>query len=79
MPISRSTKFAALVGVVFLIFASLAFGDNTTVDSSSDSGTATVQTAVADNSQSSQTKQTEVVVLTDPELAAVVDEEPDCE
>lgn len=66
-------KFAAkqlLAAFLLLCVTSLAFSDTATEVNTSESATASGETDKA---------QTAVVVLTDPEIAAVEDEEPDCE
>ena len=61
--------FAALL---LLCVASPAFSDTATDVNSSETATVSSET-------SQDQEQTAVVVLTDPEIAAVEDEEPDCE
>ncbi len=68
----KSVAKQLLAAFLLLCVASPAFSDTATEVNSSE--TATV------SSESNQDQgQTAVVVLTDPEIAAVEDEEPDCE
>jgi len=71
-----STKLIASVAGMLLFTATPAFGDN-----ASDSSATEPETVVAQQTEEAKKEPGEpaVAVLTDPEIAATVEEEPDCE
>ena len=68
----KSVAKQLLAAFLLLCVASPAFSDTATEVNTSETA------AVSDETNQDQS-QTTVVVLTDPEIAAVEDEEPDCE
>ena len=68
----KSVAKQLLATFLLLCVASPALSDTTTDVNTS-------ETAIASNETNQEQGQTTVVVLTDPEIAAVEDEEPDCE
>lgn len=76
---SSTTKLLGLLAALVLLIASPTFGDTVTEGEASVTKTVTAQSSADNNSNAEDSEQAKVVVLTDPEIAATVDEEPDCE
>ncbi len=76
---SSTTKFLGLIMSLSLLITGPVLGDTATESETSATEIVATQTTGDEDSSADQSGQTAVVVLTDPEIAATVDEEPDCE